>query len=411
MNAPLSADLVRIRAELELQVAERTSELARANEELKREIAERERLRAESANSAEALRVSEASNRAVIDNMLTGLITTDERSVIEIFNPAAEKLFGYSASEIVGRRLSMLLPLGAAQEAAGFLRQAREKALGQVTEWPARRRNGEIFTMELALFEFQTPDRRRHYAGSVRDVSAAREVERLKGEFVSTVSHELRTPLTSIRGSLGLIAGGAVGELPEQAKKLVAIAYNNSERLVRLINDILDMEKIESGKMRFELQPHRIAPLLEQAVEANRAYGEQLGVQFQIQGAVPDAVVALDSDRFMQVMANLLSNAAKFSPRGRDGGDSLTERREPSDLVTDRGPGIPEEFRAKIFGKFSQADASDSRQKGGTGLGLSITKSIVERLGGEISFESIAGAGTSFHVDLPESTTAESALV
>ena len=164
-------------------------------------------------------------------------------------NPAAEKLFGYSASEIVGRHLSMLLPLGAAQEAAGFLRQAREKALGQVTEWPARRRNGEIFTMELALFEFQTPDRRRHYAGSVRDVSAAREVERLKGEFVSTVSHELRTPLTSIRGALGLVNGGAAGEIPDRARALLDIAYQNTERLSLLVNDILDLEKLDSGRM------------------------------------------------------------------------------------------------------------------------------------------------------------------
>jgi PAS domain S-box-containing protein len=414
MNTDLSADLVRVREELERQVAERTSELARANEELKREIAERERLHAESANSAEALRVSEASNRAVIDNMLTGLITTDERSVIEIFNPAAEKLFGYSASEIVGRHLSMLLPLGAAQEATGFLREARDKALGQVTEWPARRRNGEIFTMELALFEFQTPDRRRHYAGSVRDVSTAREVERLKGEFVSTVSHELRTPLTSIRGALGLVNGGAAGEIPDRARALLEIAYQNTERLSLLVNDILDLEKLDSGHMDLRVEPLHASIFLESLVEANQAYAIPYGVRLEFVPYAAEVWILADRDRLGQVVTNLVSNAIKFSPGGETVTVSLSRdaaRGRVRMTVADRGPGIPDGFRAKIFQRFQQADSSDTRQKGGTGLGLAITKSIVERLGGEISFESIAGDGTSFHVDLPESTTAQPALV
>jgi signal transduction histidine kinase len=248
----------------------------------------------------------------------------------------------------------------------------------------------------------QTGEEHGLFISLTRSAVERKKIERMKNEFVATVSHELRTPLTSIRGSLGLIAGGAAGELSEQARKLVSIAHNNSERLVRLINDILDVEKIESGKMRFELQPHRIRPLLEQAVEATRSYGEQLGVRLQLRAPLSDAVVPLDSDRFMQVMANLLSNAAKFSPPGGVV-EIMTEHGDGSVrvLVADRGPGIPEEFRSKIFGKFSQADASDSRQKGGTGLGLSIVKAIMEKHGGEVGFETQLGSGTTFHVSFP----------
>lgn len=567
MNAPLSTDLARIRAELELQVADRTSELARANEELKRELGERDRLHAESVlltafsaevgaaltraenhgealrlcaesmmrhlgadmasvwtldepegmldlsgnawakrplfqpdarlpigespigrvaserkplvldlttdrerddgedwarregmvafvghplvvaeqlvgvmamfskrqpnaaavlalgtvadgialgiareNFAEALRVSEASNRAVIDNMLTGLITTDERSVIETFNPAAERMFGYSASEIVGQHLSVLLPSDVTKEAVAYLREARDKALGRITEWGARRRNGEIFTMELALFEFQTPDRHRHYAGSVRDVSTAREVERLKSEFVSTVSHELRTPLTSIRGALGLVNGGVAGEIPDRARALLEIAYQNTERLSRLVNDILDLEKLDAGRMDLCMEPLHAAIFLESLVEANQAYAAPYGVTLEFRRDGLEAWILADRDRLGQVVTNLVSNAIKFSSRGETVTVSLSrdvERSRVRVTVADRGAGIPEAFRGRIFERFQQADSSDTRQKGGTGLGLAITKSIVERLGGQISFDTTAGRGTSFHVDLPESRIGE----
>ncbi|MEO8628835.1 MAG: ATP-binding protein, partial [Betaproteobacteria bacterium] len=167
--------------------------------------------------------------------------------------------------------------------------------------------------------------------------------------------------------------------------------------------DILNMEKIESGKMRFDLQPHRLRPLLDQAIEATRAYGEQLRVSFKILGEVPERSILVDSDRFMQVMANLLSNAAKFSPS--PGVVEVTANQTGAALricVIDHGPGIPLDFRDKIFGKFSQADSTDSRQKGGTGLGLSIIKAIVEKHGGEVGFDSEIGSGTTFYVSFPE---------
>ncbi|MBD2314730.1 PAS domain S-box protein [Desertifilum sp. FACHB-1129] len=244
------------------------------------------------------------------------------------------------------------------------------------------------------------------------DITEGKKIERLKNEFVSMVSHELRTPLTSIRGSLSLMMGGVVGELPAPAKSLIEIAYKNSERLVLLINDILDIEKIESGKMDFSLQPFDLVSLVEQAIEANRAYGEQFGVSFCLETEVENIQVNVDSTRLMQVMANLLSNAAKFSPLN----DVVTVQIQAQlgewvqVSVRDRGAGIPEAFRSQIFQKFAQADSSDSRQKGGTGLGLSISKAIIERLGGEIGFDTEVDRGTTFYFSLPQWRSPEAAL-
>lgn len=237
---------------------------------------------------------------------------------------------------------------------------------------------------------------------SFSDITRRKEVERLKNEFISTVSHELRTPLTSIRGSLGLVVGGVAGEVSASARTMLDIAYKNSERLVRLINDILDVEKIESGRMEFQLKPLKLQTVLEQAIEANRGYAEQYGVSYELVETLSDVVVNVDNDRLNQVITNLLSNAAKFSPPGGKIILNLTEQANGVRVsVSDSGPGIPEEFRQRIFQKFAQADSSDTRQKGGTGLGLSISKAIIEKLGGSIGFETHNGTGTTFYFDLP----------
>ena len=237
----------------------------------------------------------------------------------------------------------------------------------------------------------------------VRDITDRKNIERMKNEFVSTVSHELRTPLTSIRGALGLIVGGVAGEIPPKVRAMVEIAAKNSERLIRLINDILDIDKIESGKMIFNLQPVELMPLLEQAIDMNRAYGQQLDITFELESQIAGAWVYADSDRLIQALTNLLSNAAKFSPTGAQVLVSLARRGELLRIaIRDHGPGIPEAFRARLFQRFAQADASDARQKGGTGLGLSITKAIVEKLGGQIDVMIVPGAGSIFFIELPE---------
>jgi PAS domain S-box-containing protein len=233
--------------------------------------------------------------------------------------------------------------------------------------------------------------------------SERRRVDQLKDEFVSTVSHELRTPLTSIRGALGLLQGGIAGPLPTEAKELVTIAQENSERLLRLINDILDLERMESGLLTFNLAPQELGMLIKQAIVTQRGYAAQYGVHLEASLEAPDAQAMVDADRFLQVLANLLSNAIKFSPEGekvRVRLERLEGRLRVS--VEDQGPGIPESFRQRIFQKFAQADGSDTRRKGGTGLGLSITRALVERLGGTLDFVTQEGEGTTFRVVLPE---------
>jgi CheY-like chemotaxis protein len=241
------------------------------------------------------------------------------------------------------------------------------------------------------------------YYGLFTDITELKRIDRMKTEFVSTVSHELRTPLTSIRGSLGLIAGGMAGVLPEAAKGLVEIAKNNCERLIRLINNILDTEKIESGKMKFELKVVELQSLVAQAITANEGFAAQHQVSIALITAGEAVRVNADSDGLTQVLTNLLSNAVKFSPSGGSVDVSVARNEDRVRVeIRDHGPGIPEEFRARIFQKFSQADSSDSRQKGGTGLGLNISRAIVERLGGTIGFDTDAGVGTVFFFELPE---------
>ncbi|MDO8412955.1 MAG: HAMP domain-containing sensor histidine kinase [Gallionellaceae bacterium] len=232
-----------------------------------------------------------------------------------------------------------------------------------------------------------------------------------KSDFLSTVSHELRTPLTSIRGALALIAGGVVGELSAAAKPLVDIAHKNSERLILLVNDILDMEKIEAGKMEFNSSPVNLTQLLKQALDGNHAYAEQYRVSFELKSDpasdlssnLSGAMVNVDANRMMQVFANLLSNAAKFSHTG--GKVLVTVERIGQHIrvaVKDNGPGISDEFKDQIFQKFAQADSSDTRKKGGTGLGLSIAKAIIEQMGGRIWYDSQPDVQTAFYVELPE---------
>ncbi|MDH4120449.1 MAG: PAS domain S-box protein [Deltaproteobacteria bacterium] len=234
------------------------------------------------------------------------------------------------------------------------------------------------------------------------EITERKKIERMKSEFIATVSHELRTPLTSIRGSLGLITGGVTGKLPEQTLAMLNIAYNNSERLVRLINDILDIEKIESGNLVFNHRPLDLHQVLVQAVESNQGYAREYGVILEKEIAENETWVMADPDRMIQVLSNLISNAVKFSPRGeRVVVRQLVKGKKIRVEVEDHGAGIPKEFQPRVFSKFAQADSSDTRKKGGTGLGLSICRAIVERHGGVIGFSSGPQGGTVFHFELP----------
>lgn len=344
----------------------------------------------------EAKRATDAANAAlaesrgrlqsILDHARDPILLLDREERVQVANAAAAEQFRQPVTELTGRHVQALIPAFGRRE-------------GEVQ---ARRADGSAFPAELSIGRYEEDGD----AGSVcvvRDVTERRRLDEMKNEFVSTVSHELRTPLTSIRASLGLVTGGVAGALPDPVRELLDIAHKNSERLVLLVNDILDIEKIEAGRLEFRRERVSARRLLEQAVAGNRAYGAQFDVRFEMVGDLAaDAAVYADVQRIHQVLANLLSNAAKFSPAGGvvevslavDAGNAIFH-------VRDRGPGIPESFRGRIFQRFAQADSSDVRQKGGTGLGLSISRAIVEHHAGQLGFEDAEGGGTRFFFSLP----------
>ncbi|HHK3948918.1 TPA: ATP-binding protein [Pseudomonas aeruginosa] len=237
--------------------------------------------------------------------------------------------------------------------------------------------------------------------GFITDITQRKHLEQMKNEFVSTVSHELRTPLTSIAGSLGLINGKALGPVPNAMREMLSIAQSNSQRLRQLIDDLLDMDKLLAGKMSFIPQQLDIDSFLAECVTSHQGFARQHDVQLTYTGG-PVAQITADPMRLQQVLSNLLSNALKFSPAGSQ---VLLSAQELGGqiriLVVDQGPGVPAEFVDRLFEKFSQADASDRRQKGGTGLGLAISKELIERMGGCIGFYPRPGGGSVFWVELP----------
>lgn len=348
--------------------------------------------------------------RLAVESCPNGMLMIDAGGLIRLVNAATENMFGYRREELMGRSVDMLVPAAArfkhAQHRLGFLEHPETKAMGKGAMGKGRdlfgqRKDGTEFPVEVALNPIEGPDGLL-VLSVITDISERRRMERLKDEFVSTVSHELRTPLTSIAASLGLLARGSNATLPENVARLITIAHANSQRLVRLINDILDMEKIESGKMVFSIVRIDIRGLVQQAIESSQGLVDEFGVALRLDPASVSGDVEADFDRLTQVMTNLISNAIKFSPRGADVVVAIQSLGATLRItVRDHGAGIPDEFKPRVFEKFAQADATDARPKSGTGLGLSIVKQIVSRLDGEVGFEDAPGGGTIFHVDLP----------
>jgi PAS domain S-box-containing protein len=343
--------------------------------------------------------------RLAVEACPSGMVMTDNAGTIVLMNTATERLFGYQRDELIGRRIEILIPQRLrgeySKQRTAFTLNPQARRVQPNRELFGLRSDGAEFPVEVWLNPIHAHDGL-FVLSVIVDISERKQMDRLKDEFVSTVSHELRTPLTSISGSLGLLLGGAAGTLPEGAVRLLSIAHSNSKRLVRLINDILDIEKIESGQVVFNFKRVDALALVEQVTEANRAYADGFGVRVRLDPTSQAGDVAADPDRLAQVITNLLSNAIKFSPR--DGEVVIATELRAGLIriaVRDHGSGIPDEFKPHIFEKFAQADATDARQKGGTGLGLSIVREIVVRLGGEVSFADADGGGTVFNVDLP----------
>jgi PAS domain S-box-containing protein len=356
--------------------------------------------------------------RLAVDACPSGMVMTDAAGAILMANVEMERLFGYPRGELIGRSIDILVPERLrgeyVRERARFVRYPSAHRMAQSRNLVGLRRDGAEFPMEVRLNPIRTSDGPL-LLSAIADISERVRMDRLKDEFVSTVSHELRTPLTSIAGSLGLLVGGAAGALPQTALRLISIAQTNSQRLVRLINDILDMEKIESGQVVFSFKRLHARSLVEQTIEGSRGYADSFGIRVRLVSSLVAAAseVYADPDRLAQVITNLLSNAIKFSPSSGEVKVSIDKRGDGMVRISvrDHGPGIPHDFRPRIFEKFAQADATDARQKGGTGLGLSIVQQIVARLGGKVGFEDAAGGGTVFYADLPSWETVASRAI
>jgi len=365
-----------------------------------RDITERRR-------TAENLAHAEERARMLLESAGEGIYGLDLDGRTTFVNPAAARMLDYDAIDLIGKQMheivqhSYIDKSNYPYEFSPTYAAISEGDIQRVSNEVMWRKEGAPFPVEYTV----TPIRKNDViSGAVvifNDITARKKVEQIKNEFISTVSHELRTPLTSVRGSLGLLVGGAVGQLPEQASTLLSIANKNTERLLLLINDILDIEKIESGKMVYHYKLLNLHEFLETSLQANYAYGEQFDIKYSITQC-PDVQIYADGDRLMQVMNNLLSNAAKFSTQGSHVEISAVRRSHKIRIsITDNGKGIPQNFQKHIFEKFAQADASDTRALSGTGLGLSISKAIVEQHGGRIDFISRVNIGTTFFFDLP----------
>lgn len=388
--------------EMSNSLQQMTSKLIESNNDLEKQVQDR----------IKQIKKTEAKAQIILETAADGIFTTDEIGTIKTFNPSAERMFNYNSKEIIGKSIDILLANTYKKELSQFLSEeynpcSQKTPIDQDTpkfehEMKGMKKDGDVFPIYLSLGK-ACIEGKKTFTGIVRDITELKKVEKMKNEFVSVVSHELRTPLTSIRGSLGLVAGGATGDLSDKTKEMVDIAVNNSDRLIRLINDILDIEKIESGKMEIELKPINLLEIIEQTVKSNQGYADQHHINFIIKDDHPEIKINADQDALTQILTNLLSNAAKFSPKDSNVEiivDRIKDKVQVS--VKDYGPGIPENFQDKIFDKFAQSDSSDSRQKGGTGLGLSISKALIEKMGGGISFRTEINEGTTFTIEIQE---------
>lgn len=372
-------------AELAAYHARTQSEAARTQGELRQEVARRESMEAE-------LRTSREQMRLILANAPLLIVTLDRAGRVTLLEGRGLEGLGIETGGLLGQPVRLLIG------DHGVLNDAVQRALAGETLWVSTDFNG-------VPFEFHhrpLVDADGRITGVVQvalDISERHQVEQLKREFMASVTHELRTPLTSILGALGLLSGGAMGELAPSARRLLDIARSNSERLLALVNDILDLEKVDRGELAFHFRDVDLNTLLEQAVDAHEPYASQYGAALELTPAPGQPSVRADPDRILQVLANLLSNAAKHSPQGGTIRVTAAPHGERIQVrVTDEGPGIPESAREQLFQRFTPAAASG--RGGGSGLGLAIARALVERHGGHLDYVNRDEGGACFYFDL-----------
>lgn len=340
---------------------------------------------------------AEVKFRDLLEGVPDALVIIDDHNDINMVNQLTLELFGYKKTELLNQNIQILLP--------GINSDSRHPRVNvnnaPIYEYIAIHKNERSFPVDVRSSPVETGEERLTLM-TIRDITERKRVEKMKDEFISVVSHELRTPLTSIYGSIEILLNEKLFSLSNEIINLLNVAKNNTKRLIGLINDILDIEKLELGKMHFKIHLVDINKCVEEAVAANKGFCDKLNIDIKFFRLSEDIKIHSDYDRLIQVLTNLISNAAKFSYKG---GEICVMLSRPKAkivriAVKDKGKGIPENFKQNIFKKFTQADASASREHPGTGLGLHITKSIVEKLGGTIHFESKEGEGSNFYFDL-----------
>jgi PAS domain S-box-containing protein len=381
--------------QLETRVTQRTSELSQVNTQLQLELSDRKRAQLALLQSEELFRNAFAF--AVNGLALVGL----DRCFLRV-NPALCRLLGYTETELLGLSLDKITD---ATEREQHLNALNQLTLGEVQNIQTERRyfhklGYPLWVIDSTSLVRDLQSEPLYFVNQIQDVTERQIAEQVKSEFIAIVSHELRTPLASIRGSLGLLAAGALDTNLEASQQMLGVAAIESERLVRLVNDILSLERLEAHKVPPEKRLCETADLIQQAIQSIEFLAEErnIGITF-----VPDAIeVWADPDRIIQVLVNLLSNAIKFSPPQST--VALTVQNQGDQVlfqVRDRGRGIPAHKKETIFGRFQQVNSSDDRQIGGTGLGLAISRTIVQQHGGQIWVESIEGEGSTLYFTLP----------
>ena len=338
--------------------------------------------------------------QTIVDTVVDAIITINAEGKIESFNHAAEELFGCRENDVKGRSVAFLLPDDAPLPRQTMFTKSRDQgSLSSLPEIEGRRADGSHFWMEVQIAELMHLTEPKQVI-VVRDITERRRVERMKEEFISTISHELRTPLTAIAGSLDMVVMGVLGKLNPDQEELLLIAQRNSQRLSCLINDLLDMDKLVSGSFEMAIDAYELAPIVTESIDLNASYAAQFGVIYRLSGGCPEEVMA-DGARLQQVLANFLSNAAKFSPENSIVDVMVSDLGSYARIsVMDTGTGIPEAKWPQLFAKFSQLDSSDTRQRSGTGLGLAITKALAESMQARVGYEPRKPNGSVFYIDL-----------
>jgi PAS domain S-box-containing protein len=348
----------------------------------------------------ELLKASESRVRRIIECIPIGLIMTNRNGTIEFINPRTREMFGFSTQELVGTPLVKLFSVTTNADQSTALQALIDRSLSRISELTGIKKNGIEFPVEFSLAEFAA-EPGEHRLAIVLDVSERYEIQRMRNAFVGMVSHELKTPLTSVRGYLTLLELGAFGELPMDALDGAQRAEKNVLRLITLINDLLDLEKMESGNLKVTTTRISLQPVLEQSLDAVRLFAQEREVAIEMPGE--DMSIDADADRLVQVLINLLSNAVKFSPKGQKVTVEINELAAAIEFkVIDRGRGVPARYKESIFERFEQVEIADAKQKGGTGLGLAVSKAIVEQHGGVIGVDSEEGKGSTFWFRLPK---------